>query len=52
LKKQSMASFELWVAAWKPKFGPIYISTNSDKLKYKNAIGPKEIQIIHGIAHF
>ena len=38
LKKQSMASFELWVAAGKPKFGPIYMSKNSDKLKYKNAI--------------
>ncbi len=38
LKKLSMASFELWAAAGKPKFGPIYLSKNSDKLKYKNAI--------------
>ena len=38
LKKQSMASFELWVAAGKPKSGPIYVSKNADKLKYKNAI--------------
>ena len=46
-----MASFELWVNAGKPKFGTIYVSKNSDKFKYKNAIKKSKASIESGISN-
>jgi exonuclease III len=38
LKKQAMASHNMWIAAGKPRNGPIYKARNSDKLNYKKEI--------------
>jgi hypothetical protein len=51
LKKQSSASFELWVTAGRSKFGPIYVSKNSDKLKYKNEIKKPKASMESGISN-